>query len=315
MADDRMAVLETVRKAISEGDADSLREGVRVLARAVMEAEVTELTGAPRGGRNPEARLTHRNGCRERRRDTRAGTIGPAVPRVRDGSCLPSLLEPRRRVEPALLAVVSEAHVAGVSTRRVEDPVEALGIASMSRSEVSRICAALDDGVEASRTRPLDAGAGHPVEQLAEVVAVLAAGPVGHDRRRGARKSSNRSARSRDASHRGAGGRSGEWWAAMGGSSPARAAGPLAAARARRLRDRQRPETVGRMSPHAQRTPGQNVSGGVLGPNRAFQATPIHESSEDLCRRGKWSGRRDSNPRHSAWEVLTSPAVCSVLGR
>ena len=217
MADDRMAVLETVRKAISEGDADSLREGVRVLARAVMEAEVTELTGAPRGGRNPEARLTHRNGCRERRRDTRAGTIGPAVPRVRDGSCLPSLLEPRRRVEPALLAVVSEAHVAGVSTRRVEDPVEALGIASMSRSEVSRICAALDDGVEASRTRPLDAGAGHPVEQLAEVVAVLAAGPVGHDRRRGARKSSNRSARSRDASHRGAGGRSGEWWAAMGG--------------------------------------------------------------------------------------------------
>jgi transposase-like protein len=156
MADDRMAVLENVRKAIAEGDVDFLREGVRLLAQAVMEAEVTELTGVAHGERDPEHRLTHRNGYRERRWDTRVGTVALAVPRVRDGSYFPSLLEPRRRAERALLAVVQEAYVAGVSTRRVEDLVEALGIASLSRSEVSRICAALDAEVEAFRGRPLE---------------------------------------------------------------------------------------------------------------------------------------------------------------
>jgi putative transposase len=155
MAEDRMAVLETVRKAIAEGDVDFLREGVRVLAEAVMEAEVTELTGVPHGERDPERRLTRRNGYRERRWDTRVGTVALAIPRVRDGSYFPSLLEPRRRAERALLAVVQEAYLAGVSTRRVEDLVEALGIASLSRSEVSRICAALDAEVEAFRHRPL----------------------------------------------------------------------------------------------------------------------------------------------------------------
>lgn len=109
MADDRMAVLESVRKAIADGDVDFLREGVRVLAEAVMEAEVTELTGVPRGERDPERRLTHRNGYRERRWDTRVETIALAVPRIRDGRYLPSLLEPRRRAERALLAVVQEA--------------------------------------------------------------------------------------------------------------------------------------------------------------------------------------------------------------
>jgi transposase-like protein len=155
MADDRMAVLETVRKAIADGDVDFLREGVRVLAQAVMEAEVSELTGVPKGERNPDARLTHRNGYRERRWDTRVGTIDLAIPRVRDGSYLPSLLEPRRRVERALLAVVQEAYVLGVSTRRVEGLVGALGIGSLSKSEVSRMCAALDAEVEAFRARPL----------------------------------------------------------------------------------------------------------------------------------------------------------------
>jgi putative transposase len=155
MAEDRMAVLDTVRKAISEGDVDFLREGVRVLAQAVMEAEVTELTGVPRGERDPERRLTSRNGYRERRWDTRVGSLELSIPRVRDGSYFPSLLEPRRRAERALLAVVQEAYVLGVSTRRVEDLVEALGIASLSRSEVSRICAALDAEVETFRCRPL----------------------------------------------------------------------------------------------------------------------------------------------------------------
>ena len=155
MADERMAVLETVRKAIADGDVDFLREGVRVLAQAVMEAEVSELTGVAKGERNPAERLTHRNGYRERRWDTRVGTLELAVPRVRDGSYLPSLLDPRRRTERALLAVVQEAYVSGVSTRRVDDLVRALGIEGISRSEVSRICAALDAEVERFRGRPL----------------------------------------------------------------------------------------------------------------------------------------------------------------
>jgi putative transposase len=155
MADDRMSLLETMRKAGAEGDTDFLRQGVQVLAEAVMEAEVTELTGVAHGVRDPEHRVTQRNGYRERRWDTRVGTIGLAIPRVRDGSYFPSLLEPRRRAERALLAVVQEAYVLGVSTRRVEDLVEALGITTMSRSQVSRICAALDAEVEAFRGRSL----------------------------------------------------------------------------------------------------------------------------------------------------------------
>lgn len=117
--------------------------------------EVTELTGVPRGERDPANRLTSRNGYRDRRWDTRVGTMNLAIPRVRDGSYFPSLLEPRRRADRALLAVVQEAYVLGVSTRRVEDLVDALGIASLSRSEVSRICAALDAEVEAFRSRSL----------------------------------------------------------------------------------------------------------------------------------------------------------------
>ena len=155
MADQRMGLLELLRKAGSDGDVDFLRQGVRLLAEGLMEAEVTELTGVPKGERDPERRLTHRNGYRERRWDTRVGTIDLSIPRVRDGSYFPSLLEPRRRAERALLAVVQEAYVLGVSTRRVEDLVEALGIASLSKSEVSRICTSLDAEVEAFRHRPL----------------------------------------------------------------------------------------------------------------------------------------------------------------
>jgi transposase-like protein len=155
MADDSMSLLDTLRKVSADGDVDVLREGVRLLAQAIMEAEVTELTGAAKGERNPDARLTHRNGYRERRWDTRVGTILLDVPRVRDGGYLPSLLEPRRRAERALLAVVQEAYVSGVSTRRVDDLVRALGITGVSRSEVSRMCAPLDAEVAAFRSRPL----------------------------------------------------------------------------------------------------------------------------------------------------------------
>ena len=161
MAEDRMALLEMLRKATADGDSDFLREGMRILAQAVMEAEVSELTGLPKGERDPDRRLTSRNGYRERRWDTRVGTIGLAIPRVRDGSYFPSLLEPRRRAERALLAVVQEAYVAGVSTRRVDDLVRALGLDGISRSEVSRICAALDTEVAAFRDRSL-AGEAYP---------------------------------------------------------------------------------------------------------------------------------------------------------
>ena len=147
MAEDRMALLETIRKVASDSDIDFLRQSVQVLAEAVMEAEITELTGVPHGVRDPEHRATQRNGYRERRWDTRVGTIDLSIPRVRDGSYFPSLLEPRRRAERALLAVVQEAYVLGVSTRRVEDLVESLGISGLSRSGVSRICAALDTEV------------------------------------------------------------------------------------------------------------------------------------------------------------------------
>jgi transposase-like protein len=155
MADDRMALLETLRKATADGDVDVLREGVRILAQAIMEAEVSELTGVARGERDPEHRLTYRNGYRERAWDTRVGTIALDIPRVRDGSYFPSLLEPRRRAERALLAVVQEAYVGGISTRRVDDLVRALGLEGISRSQVSRMCAALDAEVEAFRRRPL----------------------------------------------------------------------------------------------------------------------------------------------------------------
>ncbi len=178
MTEDRMALLETVRKAIADGDGDFLREGVRVLAQAVMEAEVSDLTGVAKGERDPERRLTHRNGYRDRRWDTRVGTLALSIPRVRDGSYFPSLLEPRRRAERALLAVVQEAYVLGVSTRRVEDLVETLGIAGISKSEVSRMCTALDAEVSAFRSRSL-AGEQYPYLWLdATYVKVREAGRV-----------------------------------------------------------------------------------------------------------------------------------------
>src|SRR3954447_6387541 len=121
----------------------------------VMELEVSELIGAERGERRPQDRATHRNGYRLRRWDTRAGEIELQIPKLRQGSYFPSFLEPRRRSEQALLAVVQQAYVCGVSTRRVDQLVESLGL-RISKSEVSRVCAALDEHVDAFRTRPLE---------------------------------------------------------------------------------------------------------------------------------------------------------------
>src|SRR5207245_4159077 len=97
-----------------------------------------------------------RNGYRDRAWDTRVGSIELRVPRVRDGGYYPALLEPRRRGERALVAVVQEAYVQGISTRRVDDLVKALGMSGISKSQVSRLCQALDTEVERFRTRKLD---------------------------------------------------------------------------------------------------------------------------------------------------------------
>jgi transposase-like protein len=125
-----------------------------VLAQELMEIELAEHVGAERHERTAE-RTGYRNGTRERTWDTRVGTIELQVPRVRDGSFFPSLLEPRRRAERALVAVVQEAYVQGVSTRRVDDLVQALGMQGISKSQVSRLCAELDQEVERFRTRRL----------------------------------------------------------------------------------------------------------------------------------------------------------------
>jgi putative transposase len=120
-----------------------------------MEAEVSELIGASHGERAPEERLTHRNGYRERLWATRAGEIELAIPKIRRGSYFPSFLEPRKRSEQALVAVIQEAYVAGVSTRKMDQVVESLGL-RISKSEVSRICQGLDEQVDAFRNRPLE---------------------------------------------------------------------------------------------------------------------------------------------------------------
>ena len=158
MADDmRMALTELLRKAGMELDTDVLRQGVQVLAEALMELEVTQHLGAERHERTAQ-RLGQRNGYRERSWDTRVGTIELQVPRVRDGSYFPSLLEPRKRAERALVAVVQEAYLQGVSTRRVDDLVQALGMTGISKSQVSRLCEELDAEVAQFRERRLEGG-------------------------------------------------------------------------------------------------------------------------------------------------------------
>jgi putative transposase len=132
-----------------------IREAVKAVAAELMELEVSELIGAEHGERRPDDRATHRNGYRRRRWDTRAGEIELQIPKIRQGSYFPSILEPRRRSEQALLAVVQQAYVCGVSTRRVDQLVESLGL-RISKSEVSRVCQALDEHVQAFRTRPLE---------------------------------------------------------------------------------------------------------------------------------------------------------------
>jgi len=155
MADDFRMALEALLRKAEVQDPDFLRDGVRVLAQELMELEVNQHVGAERYERTEERR-GQRNGTRERPWDTRVGSIELSVPRVRDNSYFPSLLQPRKRTEQALVAVVQEAYVQGVSTRRVDEVVQALGMTGISKSQVSRICQSLDVEVERFRTRRLE---------------------------------------------------------------------------------------------------------------------------------------------------------------
>ena len=144
-----------LRKYKTNPDVDALRERVKLLAQELMELEVKDKTGAERHERS-KGRRAYRNGYREREWDTRVGTIPLRIPRLREGSHLPRLIEPRRRAERAVLSFIQEAYVHGVSTRRAEDVVRPLGLDGISKSEVSRICAALDEGAARFRERPLE---------------------------------------------------------------------------------------------------------------------------------------------------------------
>jgi putative transposase len=151
---DRMTIAEVVREVLRDEHADVIRESVRAVAQELMEAEISELIGAQRGERS-EDRATHRNGYRPRRWDTRAGEIELQIPKIRQGSYFPSFLQPRKRSEQALVSVVQQAYVCGVSTRRVDQLVESLGL-RISKSEVSRIAGLLDEQVSAFRERKLE---------------------------------------------------------------------------------------------------------------------------------------------------------------
>lgn len=150
-----IALSEYLRKLGLEQDKDFLQESVRLMSQMLMELEVQAQTGAAKHERSAE-RKTQRNGYRERVWATRVGEIDLHIPKLRTGSYFPSLLEPRRRAEQALLAVVQQAYVEGVSTRKVDDLVQAMGLTGLDKSAVSRICKGLDEVVQAFRNRPLE---------------------------------------------------------------------------------------------------------------------------------------------------------------
>lgn len=156
MAKDRIERDELASKLLSTAEAadDPLRAMAEMMADFVMEAEVTEKVGAAPHERSEE-RTTHRNGHRERRWDTRLGTLRLQVPKLREGGYVPSFIEHRKRSEQALISVIQEAVVKGVSTRKIEAVLEQFGIAGVSAGQVSQLCTTLDEKVRQFRERPL----------------------------------------------------------------------------------------------------------------------------------------------------------------
>jgi transposase-like protein len=152
MTDEMMTLRALIEKS---PDADLLREMIGFTAQRLMELEVEGLTGAAYGEKNAD-RLAQRNGYRDRVWETRAGTVELRIPKLRKGSYFPGFLEPRRMAEKALTAVVQEAYVHGVSTRSVDDLVQAMGMSGISKSQVSRLCAEIDEKVKAFLSRPIE---------------------------------------------------------------------------------------------------------------------------------------------------------------
>ncbi len=147
-----MALADLAEKG---ADTDFLREMIQYVAQRLMEMDVETLCGAGYGERSAE-RANSRNGYRERVWETRAGAIDLKLPKLRTGSYFPSFLEPRRTAEKALAAVIQEAYIQGVSTRSVDDLVKALGMSGISKSQVSRLCAEIDERVGAFLGRPIE---------------------------------------------------------------------------------------------------------------------------------------------------------------
>jgi transposase-like protein len=156
MAKDRIDRAELADKLVESAASaeDPLRAMAEMIADFVMETEVTAKVGAEPHERNPE-RTTHRNGFRDRRWDTRLGTLSLKVPKLREGGYVPSFIEHRKRSEQALVSVIQEAVVRGVSTRKIEAVLGELGIAGVSAGQVSQLCAELDEKVRQFRERPL----------------------------------------------------------------------------------------------------------------------------------------------------------------
>jgi putative transposase len=152
MTDDRIALRELLEKG---SDATFLREMIGFAAQRLMELEVGELAGAGHGERSPD-RLVQRNGYRERDWQTRAGTVELRIPKLRRGSYFPGFLEPRRTAEKALTAEIQEAYVQGISTRSVDDLVRTMGLEGVSKSQVSRLCAEIDERVGDFLSRPIE---------------------------------------------------------------------------------------------------------------------------------------------------------------
>ncbi len=178
MARDTMEPIAFIRKQLEEVQPDLLRELLHDVVDRVMSADVDGLTGAGHSERSPE-RTNRRNGYRGRRWDTRLGTIDLQIPKLRAGSYFPDwLLEPRRRSERALTQVIAEAYVLGVSTRRVDELVQALGITGMSKSQVSELAKSLDAEVASFRGRPLDGGPYRHVQADALAIKVREGGRI-----------------------------------------------------------------------------------------------------------------------------------------
>ena len=152
MTEDRLPLAELLQKA---GDGDFLRTVAEAVLQILMESDVDGLIGAARHERSAD-RLNYRNGYRDRTLDTRLGTMALRVPKLRQGSYFPPFLEPRKMSEKALVAVIQEAWIGGVSTRRVDDLVQAMGLSGISKSQVSKLCKDIDERVTAFLDRPLE---------------------------------------------------------------------------------------------------------------------------------------------------------------